>query len=127
MSRLLVVVHPALAPGFRLAGVETFAAEDSGQAQAIVGAWLDAGEAGLVAIDDELLAGLDPVFRRRLEAAGRLPHIAIPSGVPSAGSGSAGLEPAEGEEAGQKRRVANMIRRVIGFHITFQRESTNSD
>lgn len=122
MSRLLVVVHPALAPGFRLAGVETFAAGDSGQAQAIVGAWLDAGEAGLVAIDDELLAGLDPIFRRRLEAAGRLPHIAIPGGIPSTGSG-----PAEGEEAGQKRRMADMIRRVIGFHITFQRESTNSD
>jgi len=110
MSRLLVVTRPSLASGFRLAGVEAFPAEDGEEAQAMIAEWLEAGETGLLAIDDGLLASFDLAFRRRLEAADRLPYLAIPGGEP--------LGPA----VSRRRRIAELIRKAIGFHITFQGE-----
>ncbi len=110
MSRLIIVARPSLAPGFQLAGVEAFAANDAEAAQRLVSSWLEAGETGLLALDDGLLADFDPAMRRRLEAADQLPHIAIPGGGP--------LEPA----TSRQRRLTEMIRRAIGFQITFRGE-----
>src|SRR3972149_5651742 len=112
MSRLLVVTRPSLVPGFHLAGVEAFPAEDVEAAQRLIAEWLDTNEAGLLAVDDGLLAGFDPGFRRRLEAADRLPHLAIPGGE------------SLGPETSGRRRIAELIRRAIGFHITFRGEET---
>ncbi|MBI3962026.1 MAG: hypothetical protein HY335_04660 [Deinococcus sp.] len=111
MSRLLVVARPSLVPGFHLAGVEAFAAADAQAAQRLIADWLEAGEVGLLAIDDELLAGFDPAFRRQLEAADHLPYLAIPSGEP------------RGPEGARQQQIAELIRRAIGFHITFPGES----
>ncbi|MBI3361468.1 MAG: hypothetical protein HY023_10200 [Chloroflexi bacterium] len=110
MSRLLALTRPSLLPGFHLAGVEAFAAEDAEEAEQIIGDWLSAGEVGLIAVDDGLLAEFDPVFRRRLESADQLPCLAIPGGGPL------------GPEGSRKRRIAELIRRAIGFHITFKGE-----
>ena len=115
MSRLLVVTRPTLAVGFHLAGVEAFAAEDAKQAQALIAKWLEAGEAGLLAIDDELLADFDLAFRRKLWATEQLPHLGLPSGEPGGWQGE------------RRRRIAEMIRRAIGFHITFKGESTQHE
>ena len=115
MSHLLVVTRSSLVPGFRLAGVEAFAADDAEEAQSVIARWLAADESGLVAIDDALLAALDPAFRRRLEAADLLPHLAIPGGEP--------LRPG----ASRRRRIAELIRKAVGFHITFQGEQTGGE
>jgi V/A-type H+-transporting ATPase subunit F len=111
MSRLLVVTRPSLAPGFRLAGVEAFAAEDAEQATSLIAEWLEAGEAALLAMDDGLLEGLEPGFRRRLESANQLPFLAIPGGEP--------LSPMRA----RRGHIAEMLRRAIGFHITFKGEA----
>jgi vacuolar-type H+-ATPase subunit F/Vma7 len=113
MSRLLVVVRPSLVPGFHLAGVEAFRADDAEEAQELIGHWLEAGETGLIAIDDELLSGFEAAFRRKLEAAEQLPYLAIPSGEP------------HGPEGAHQRRVSELIRRAIGFRITFKSEQTS--
>jgi vacuolar-type H+-ATPase subunit F/Vma7 len=110
VSRLLIVTRPGLAPGFQLAGVDAFATDDAEAAQELIAGWLEAGETGLLAIDDGLLADFDPARRRRLDASDRLPYIAIPGGGP--------LEPA----ISRRRRITEMIRRAIGFHITFREE-----
>jgi vacuolar-type H+-ATPase subunit F/Vma7 len=110
MSRLLVVTRPSLVPGFHLAGVEAFPAEDAEAAQQLIADWLDTREAGLLAIDDGLLAGFEIAFRRRLEAADQLPYLAIPGGGPLGPAGS------------RRQQIAELIRRAIGFHITFQGE-----
>jgi vacuolar-type H+-ATPase subunit F/Vma7 len=110
MSRLLVVTRPSLTPGFHLAGVEAFMAGDPAAAQQLIAGWLEAGETGLLLVDDGLLAGFDLAFRRRLEAADRLPHIAIPGGEPL------------GPETPRARHIAELIRRAVGFHITFRGE-----
>ncbi len=113
MSRLLVIARPSLAPGFQLAGVEAFSANDAEEAQTLIGQWAEAGEKGLMAIDDELLAGFDASFLRKLEMADQLPYLAIPAGEPR---GSAGM---------RKRHVTELIRRAIGFRITFRGEQAN--
>lgn len=110
MSRLLVVARPSLVCGFHLAGVEAFPVEDAQEAQHLIAEWLEAGQAGLIAVDDELLAGFEPAFRRRLEASDQLPFLAIPSGEPRGLAGA------------RRRQVAEMIRRAIGFRITFRGE-----
>jgi vacuolar-type H+-ATPase subunit F/Vma7 len=112
MSRLLVVTRPALVHGFQLAGVDAYGAEDVESAQELIESWLNIGEIGLLAIDDGLLERMNPAFVRRIETSDRLPFLAIPGGQPL------------GPEASRKYRIAEMIRRAIGFHVTFRGEET---
>jgi len=94
--------------------VDAYGAEDVETAQELIEAWLEAGEVGLLAIDDGLLARLKPAFIKRLEAAEQLPYLAIPGGGPL------------GPEASRRHRIAEMIRHAIGFHITFKGEEDES-
>jgi vacuolar-type H+-ATPase subunit F/Vma7 len=110
MSRLLVVTRAALVPGFRLAGVDAYGVEDVETAQELIRGWLKAEEVGLLAIDDGLLEHMDPSFIRLLEGSEKLPYLAIPGGG------------ALGPEVSRRRRITEMIRRAIGFHITFKGE-----
>jgi len=112
MSRLLVVTRPDLVPGFQLAGVEAFGAEDAETAQELISNWLETNEVNLLAIDDGLVAVMDPAFIKRLESSEHLPHLLIPGGKPL------------GPEASRRYRVAEMIRRAIGLHITFKGDET---
>lgn len=108
MSRLLIVTHPALLPGFHLAGVEAYGAASSEAAQKLIAGWIEAGETGLLGVDETLLAGFTPAFRRRLDASARLPCLAIPAGQ------------AAGEAGILRQQMAELIRRTVGFHITFR-------
>jgi vacuolar-type H+-ATPase subunit F/Vma7 len=108
MSRLLFVTRPSLLPGFQLAGVEAFAADDPQEAQSLLGDWIEEGETALVGIDAELLEQLEPAFRRRLDAAEHLPYLALPPPYPRAT-----------EEIG-RQHISNVIREAIGVRITFE-------
>lgn len=110
MSRLLVLTRSTLVVGFQLAGVDAYGAEDVETAQELIEGWLESGEVGLLAIDDGLLARMDPRFVNRLETSDQLPFLAIPGGR------------ALGPEASRRHRITEMIRRAIGFHITFKGE-----
>ena len=115
MSRLLVITHPNLVAGFRMAGVEAFGVEDVESAQELIDGWLEDSEVNLLAIDDNLLSHMDPSFLRKLRSSERLPFLAIPGGFPS------------GSEVSRKHRIAQMIRQAIGFHITFKGEGAEVD
>jgi vacuolar-type H+-ATPase subunit F/Vma7 len=108
MGRLWVIVRPNLAPGFRLAGVEAHGVEDIETAEELVSSWLDDGEAGLLAIDEGLLAGINRTILRRLESSNTQLHVPIP------GQGPTSLE------ARRSARIARMIWRAVGFHIAFR-------
>jgi vacuolar-type H+-ATPase subunit F/Vma7 len=110
MSRLLVVTRSSLIPGFQLAGIDAYGVDDVEAAQELISGWMEAGEAGLIAIDDGLLARMDSAFVHRLESSEHLPFLAIPGGGPL------------GPEAIRRYRIAEMIRRAIGVHITFKGE-----
>ncbi len=110
MSRALVIVRPALVPGFQLAGVDTYCAEDSETAQELIASWLDARESGLLAIDETLLRGMAPSFLRRLQEAEGLPYLAIPGAQ------------ASDAPLSRRRRLAALLRRTTGYQITFKSE-----
>jgi len=110
VSRLLIITRPAFVSGFRLAGVDVFGAEDVETAEELIQEWLRAGEAGLLAIDEGILERMDPRVVKQLRAAEQLPCLAIPGGKPL------------GPEASRRVRIAGMLRRAIGFHITFKGE-----
>lgn len=78
MSRLIVVTRTELIPGFRLAGVEAYGAEDVETAQELISSWMDNDEVNLLAIDDGLMEAMDPVFVKSLASCEHLPHLVIP-------------------------------------------------
>jgi vacuolar-type H+-ATPase subunit F/Vma7 len=108
MSQLFIVTRPSLVTGFHLAGVDAYGAEDIESAQELIDKWLNAGEVGLLAIDDGFLERMDAAFLHRLNEYEQLPYLAIPGGQPL------------GPEASRRHRIAALIRRAIGFHITFK-------
>ena len=110
MSRLLIITRPSLVPGFELARAEAYGVEDVESAEELIEELLNSGESGLLAIDDGILARLDPALVKRLDAAEQLPYLPIPGGQPL------------GPEATRRYRLAEMIRRAIGFHVTFKGE-----
>lgn len=107
MGRLLVITRPQLQPGYQLAGVQAYAAAGSDEAAELIGRFLDDGEVGLLAVEEELLAGLPPELRQRMNAAAALPYLALPGGEPASTAVSA------------QHFVSEMIRRTVGFQLTF--------
>lgn len=108
MSRLLIITRPALVPGFQLAGVDVFGAADVEAAEELIQEWLRSGESGLAAIDEGILERMAPAVLKQLQSAEQLLYLAIPGGEPL------------GPEASRQVRIAGMIRRAVGFHITFK-------
>jgi vacuolar-type H+-ATPase subunit F/Vma7 len=115
MSQFFVVTRTGLVPGFQLAGVDAYGVEDVETAQELIEKWLVAGEIGLLAIDDGLLAHMDANFLKRLDSSEHLLYLVIPGGR------------ALGPEVSQRHRIATLIRRAIGFHITFKGEVESRD
>jgi len=107
MSRFFVLVKPPLAPGFRLAGVETYEASEAEEAEQYLRRWLDSKERGLVAIDDGFIENIDQELMDRLNASDRLLNIIIPGGNP--------LETA----ADRQERLTRMVRRAVGVQVAF--------
>lgn len=110
MSRLLIITRPSLVPGFELARVDAYGVEDVESAEELIEELLESGETGLLAVDDGILAQIDLALIKRLDVAEQLPHLPIPGGQPL------------GPEATRRYRLAEMIRRAIGFHVTFKGE-----
>lgn len=115
MSRLLVLTRNSLVPGFQLAGVDAYGAEDYETAQEMIATWIDGGETGLLAIDDGLFEHLEPAIQRRMDAYDQMPYLVIPGGS------------AMGAEASRRQRIALTIQRAIGFHITFNYEGGEAE
>ncbi len=115
MSHLLVVTRPELVTGFQLAGINPYGVEDVETAEKLIKDWLNAGEDGLIALDEELLEAINAGLLRQIEASDRLHCLAIPGGGP--------LKPF----VSHRQRITAMIRRAIGFHITFKGEEEKTD
>ncbi len=110
--KMFVIVTPGLASGFRLAGgAEVREARDGIEAGALIGQLLRVGrEFGIICIDEDLNAQLDPKIIADVEEAG------IPILVPFPGIGE-GVDKMEMEE----KYTANLIRSAIGYHIKLKR------
>ncbi len=108
MAKLTVITNPALAPGFRLAGVEVIAAESQERARNALVRLLDEGEAGIIAIDAPYFSTLDYATARRVEELVKPVVVSLPVG--------AELLP----EQRRSRQIAELIRRAIGIRMTFR-------
>ena len=103
----MVITTPDLAPGFQLAGVETFAVENANQAETVLRELLTEGEASLIVVRQGLLEAMDSRLQRQVRYSYRPVVIAIPGSVPTT--------------PGRRRHhyISELIRRAIGFRITF--------
>ncbi|MCL4296738.1 MAG: hypothetical protein KJ077_13460 [Anaerolineae bacterium] len=110
MGRLMVITTPDLAPGFQLAGVETFAAASPEEAEAVLRNLLAGGDASLIAVRRALLEAMDARLRRQVESTYQPVVMAIPGAMPVLAREQ------------RHRAIAELIRRVIGFQITFGTE-----
>ena len=107
MGRLMVITTPDLAPGFELAGVETFAVADVNQAETVLRQLLNGDEASLIVVRQGLLEAMDAGLQRQIRYSYRPVVIAIPGSVPTSPSGR------------RQHYISELIRRAIGFRITF--------
>ena len=104
----MVITTPDLAPGFELAGVETFAVENVDQAEAILVDLLSGDEASLIVVRQGLLEAMGSRLQRQVRRSYRPVVIGIPGGVPTTTA-----------DMRRHRYISELIRRAIGFRITF--------
>jgi vacuolar-type H+-ATPase subunit F/Vma7 len=114
MGRLMVITSLDLAPGFQLAGVETFAVETIEEAETVLQRLLAGGEASLIVVRRALLQAMDARLQRQVEASYQPLVMAIPGAMPT-------LARSE-----RRRYISELIRRAIGFQITFEGEQQRS-
>jgi len=115
MSRLLVLTRKTLLPGFQLAGVEAYGIDEIETAEELMENWLRTEVAGLIAIDEGLLAHMDSSVIDLLEKSEKLHYLIIPGGGPL------------GDDISRKHRISEMIRHAIGTHITFKGEEEEKE
>jgi vacuolar-type H+-ATPase subunit F/Vma7 len=116
MGRLMVITSPDLAPGFQLAGVDTFVAETVEDAEVVLQRLLAENEASLIVVRRALLQAMDVRLQRQAEASYQPLVMAVPGGRPTLTKGE------------RRRYISEFIRRVIGFQITFGTEQqTNNE
>lgn len=106
MYRLMVLTDPDTAAGFRMAGVETREAADGEEARRILPELLLEDDAGIIAINEDFVQGLDDRLMDRIEQSSRPIVIPIP-GRSRQGGGIAYIE--------------RLLRRAIGYNIVLRR------
>lgn len=115
MGKLVIVTHPDLAAGFRLAGADVFPAVSREEAQMVLRTLLAQGQDDVIAVDREYLVEPPEDIRRRLEEGYRPLVVGIPKGQT--------LRP----EERQSFHIRELIRRAIGFQIAFGEGKAESE
>ncbi|MFN8485302.1 MAG: V-type ATP synthase subunit F [Anaerolineae bacterium] len=110
MARLVVLTDTESALGFALAGVEVFAVDDDETARARLVELLADPGVGLIAVGEGVMRRLDTALRRRLDTSQRPVVVSLPTGGPTTGF------------ATRREYLAALVRRAVGFHITFPGE-----
>lgn len=103
--RVRVLCRPAVAAGFRLAGLTPLEAEDAEEGGRRLAALLEARDVGVVLVEESFYAALPEGARRRLA------RQAMPMVVPF--PGPAWMPPREGAEA----FIAELLRQAIGYRV----------
>ncbi len=111
MTRLVVVTTPALADGYRLAGVAVYEVASPADAAARLEDLLES-EHGVIALHAPFFHALARPLRRRLDALRTPLVVALP----------AGATPEEAED--RRERLLKLLHQAVGFEITFRDESS---
>ncbi len=106
-AHLTIVTPPELAAGFRLAGAGVHSVTDGTQAATAVQALIAQGERGVIGVYEPFFLQFDSGLRERLEQSVVPVVIAVPSGF------------AAKEGVTRRARIAALLSRAVGYHITF--------
>jgi V/A-type H+/Na+-transporting ATPase subunit F len=106
MFRFLVVTDRESADGFRLAGVDVVEAAGVEEARKLIPDLLYRDDTGIVAVNEEFLAGLEPKVLAKIERTHRPIVLPIPSGE-KRGEGASYVE--------------RLLQRAIGYNIVVRR------
>lgn len=106
MYKFVVVTHPDMASGYRLAGVDVFEADSPGKAGEVIASLEEKEEVGIIAVSEELLYGMDEKSRKKVEDAIMPIIIAIPSRLK-------GMD--------RKAYIERLLRNAIGYNIVVRR------
>ncbi|NJD29874.1 MAG: hypothetical protein FIA92_16475 [Chloroflexi bacterium] len=104
MARLVALIGPALADGFRLSGVATIVVRSGPETVGSLRELAADEEIGLVLVTADLWAALDDRTRDRFEGLARPIVLVIPAGAPT-------------DLATRRELVVEMLRRAIGYRI----------
>jgi len=113
MGRVIVITTPEMASGYQMAHVHTIVVGSAKEAQTCLEGLLTDSDVSVIAIHSAYLADIDDAVRRRIEALPVPAVVAVPAG------------PAQRGEAPRREQLASMLRRAIGFEITFQAEEVH--
>ena len=113
MGRVIVITTPELSPGYQMAHVQTIVARSAREAQTRLEPFLADDDISVIAIHSAYLADMDEAVRRRIDTQPLPAVVALPTGL------------AQGGEAPRREQLASMLRRAIGFEITFQAENAH--
>lgn len=113
MGRVIVITTPEMASGYQMAHVHTIVVGSAKEAQTRLEGLLTDSDVSVIAIHAAYLADIDDAVRRRIEALPVPAVVAVPTG------------PAGRGEAPRREQLASMLRRAIGFEITFQAEEVH--
>lgn len=106
MFKFMVLTDPDTAAGFRMAGVESREAANVEEARRILPVLLQDEEAGIIAVSEEFMQGLDDRMMARIEQMAR--PIVIP--IPGRARGGGGMA-----------YIERLLRRAIGYNIVMRR------
>ena len=113
MYKILVITHPELAAGFRLAGVDVEIVSEPGDISEIVRrtVWTRS-DFGIIAMDEDLASHLDPALAKELDDRG-MPFL-IPFPATELYTWM--------RERREKDYTSQMIRDAIGYHIKLKKD-----
>jgi len=109
MARIVFLTDTENAVGFRMAGADTMVVHSPDDAAEKLTSILDAGEAGLLAINEELWKGLEERLQQRAERSNT--PIVMP--VPTTRTALAWEK--------EEEYIVKMIRRAIGYQLRIKR------
>lgn len=106
-TRVVVVAPPELEAGFRLAGATVLAVATAADAEQAIIDSVEGGELGVIAVYEPFLDEFERGHVDRLLESVSPVVVALPAGI--------GSEAA----AGRRARLAGLLQRAVGYHITF--------
>lgn len=108
-ARVIALVDPAMAPGFRLAGVEANPVQTAEQMERVAERLLIDREKGVVLLDRSLFQQLPEMLRNRMEESTAPHFLPMPTGRPSR------------EASATETDLTRLIRRAIGYQVKIRR------
>lgn len=109
MYKLIVLTDSDNADGFRLAGVDVVVVDSHDAVRERLNHLLDDEDAGIIAVNEQMMAAIDERTQRRIDTIYRPLVISLPIRE----------KLAIGED--HRAYLARLIRRAIGFDITLRR------